>query len=62
MLTRTTVKFLGSLETAFQATVFDPLVDQPVELVGWVTEMARAEAAKARRVATARMSRRRGVK
>lgn len=58
MLTRTTVKLDGSVETAFQATVLDPLVDQPVALVGWVTWRARAEAAKAKRVATARMAKR----
>lgn len=52
------MKFCGSVETAVQETVFWPLVDQPVVLVGDVTWRARAEAAKARRVATARMSKR----
>ena len=44
------------METAFQETVFWPLVTKPVALVGAVTEMARADAARARRVATARMT------
>jgi len=43
------------VETSVQETVFWPLVEKPVALVGAVTEMARAEAAKARRVATARI-------
>lgn len=57
MFTSTTMKFVGSVETASQATVFCPLVNQPVELVGWVTVMAKAEAANAKREATARISR-----
>lgn len=56
MLTSRMVKLEGSEETASHETVLLPLVDQPVLLFGDVTEMASAEAAKASRVATERIS------
>ena len=57
------VKLEASVETDVQETVFEPEVEKPELLVGAVTWRAKAEAAKARRLAMARIvEARKGIK
>ena len=55
MFTKRIVKLAGSVDTAVQDTVFCPSVEKPVELLGSVTSRARAEVARARTIAKARI-------
>lgn len=56
LFTKTMVKFLGSVETLVQLTVFWPSLEKPVALVGAVTWRAKAEVARARTAAKVRMA------